>query len=93
MRVVMDDNLEGLRQIQPFKDLVHQKDRNGNSPLHTAAKFGSCHLITTLLQDLFISHKNFLGQTPLNLAIIHDHPQLVSLLLENKAPLTVINKT
>ncbi|XP_077403637.1 rabankyrin-5 [Vanacampus margaritifer] len=75
---------------------VNHVNKWGESPLHTACRFGLASLTAELLQQganpnlqtLKTLPDDTLGvatQTPLHMAIAHNHPDVVSVILEQKA--------
>ncbi|XP_077361814.1 rabankyrin-5 [Festucalex cinctus] len=75
---------------------VNHVNKWGESPLHTACRFGLASLTAELLQQganpnlqtLMALPDDTLGvasQTPLHMAIAHNHPDVVSVILEQKA--------
>jgi ankyrin repeat protein len=82
-----DGDLEKVRALlQDDPNLVFDKDKNGYTPLHWAAKNGHADVAKLLLANKAESNaKTNIGWTPLHEASEGGHKDLVELLLVNKA--------
>lgn len=63
-----------------------QKDIDGNTPFHTAAKYGKTTCLKLLLLKTAgeFNYKNNEGKTPLDIAKENDFEEMVSILSEGK---------
>ena len=63
--------------------LIERQDMHGNTALHLAARTGDPNIVRLLLQTAADPHAvSARGETPLDLALAHDHPAIVALVLE-----------
>ncbi|CAL5427707.1 unnamed protein product [Camellia sinensis] len=62
-----------VQQIDRKTDVIQSTDNKGNTPLHLAAKLGSCKMCECIASKSFglISCRNNDGETPMFLAALH----------------------
>ena len=85
MHAVANWNEDWVSQLLTYKSLVHQKDSEGNTPLHIAAQTGATHLLPMLFKDIGFDSKNNAGETPIHIAIFHGQEGVLKTFLENGA--------
>ena len=67
-------------------DMINQRDADGNTPMHIAAKLGLLDIVVSLLPKAeLINQPNNNLETPLMLALRNGHGEVALLLLDNKA--------
>lgn len=65
---------------------------SGNTPLHTAAKWGQTECGQYLLDNhADINAQNLIGETPLARAVLANNPATVKMLLDNNANIEIRN--
>ncbi|MCW9055456.1 MAG: ankyrin repeat domain-containing protein, partial [Gammaproteobacteria bacterium] len=76
-----------------LKKGIHTKITNnvGNTALAIAASKGNIKLVQLLIKSSDINHTNKNRQTPVMLAAKHDHEDIVSLLINNRANLNIVD--
>lgn len=82
-----DDYANAFEQAMKFLDQI-ERQQQGSSCLHAVAKMGdllSCRVLVNLNAD--VNLPNATGQTPLEIATVNGHPQLVQYFLESGAVL------
>lgn len=76
-----------IRQMMPYKSSAQQVDVEGRTALHGAMGTNSPELILDLIADGFdVSVEDKKGNTPLDLAILGQHEELIPLLMSKRAP-------
>lgn len=65
-------------------DLYHDRDKFGKTPLHYAAELDYPKTLKFLLTKIGVNEKDRSQQTPLHLAVINDHMNVVCTLLNEK---------
>jgi ankyrin repeat protein len=86
--VVQSASIKMINQWYPKQDLLQQRDTEGNSIIHLAAKHGCDYLLSHYHeQGADLNLVNQAGQTPLYLAARQDHQSIIYYLLEHKASL------
>ena len=80
----MDDNVEAVKFLLSKGSTITQVTHNSFSPLHIAAYFGSCAIITYLVREMRASHTepNDEGTTPLMIASMNGHMAATQLLIQ-----------
>jgi len=81
------------------RSLLTDPDLDGNTPLHEAAISGHSSMLQDLVKELRgsrvcsneVNKTNRSGNTPLHLAFQFDHPEIVDLLIQEGADLTIKN--
>ena len=79
--------------------LLADTDQDGNTPLHGSAISGHSAMLKDQVREWRgdgacsneVNRKNHFGNTPLHLAFQFDHPEIVNLLVEEGADLTIKN--
>lgn len=77
-------NASVVQMLMERKVSLEKTDREGNTPLHIAAKNGFHHLVP-LLWDYYINDLNEHGKTPLHFAIEFGHVLTVQALIDQEA--------
>ena len=88
-----------IAQCERF--LLTDPDRDGNTPLHEAARSGHSSMLRDVIKQLKgdnlycneVNKTNHSGNTPLHLAVQFDYPEIVNLLAKEGADLTIKNNS
>ena len=81
--------------LEKIPSLINSKDENGNTIAHMAAANGHIHILKGLLTfgeaSSLINSQNFQGNSPLHWAVINKKYELMNVLIDNGANLTIEN--
>ncbi|NGX52452.1 MAG: Photosystem I assembly protein Ycf3 [Candidatus Anoxychlamydiales bacterium] len=86
MHTVADWNEDLTTELSlRFKYIALQKDLQGNTALHIAAKTGSSHLIEELLKCLDLEARNNKGEAPIHTAILSGQETVLAMFIKKGA--------
>ncbi|CAH1156122.1 unnamed protein product [Phaedon cochleariae] len=93
LKAVVNGDLGRLKELVEAGKSINLNDNTGNTAMHVSVMKNNIEILKYLLsnEDIIINRRNFLGQTPLFLAVKYGHIELTKCLIDNGANVNISN--